>query len=242
MPLRSTRILLGAAALFLLGCDAPTLPEAPPLDDAISHVQLADQLAVFARVELGVPIAPERLKGRERCPYNAQARRFDCPALLAGTLTYRRSYQLILEDGTATAEWSSSVASIRYVAHVSGTVTTNGYTFTVDRRDESELGDLRQLRQTLRGMSSLSWSDGQSSWSGTRQTQLEVMSRSRMPGTFPTGNIELAIDRAAPSTRRIASMVFDGSPVATMLVSFDGQASLSCKVDLQASDPASACR
>lgn len=225
-----------------MGCDGPTLPEAAPLDDAISHVQLADQLSSFARIELGIPIAPERLRGRERCPFNAQARRFDCPDLVAGTLTYRRSYQLMLDDGSPTDTWGASVAGIRYVADVSGSVRTNQGTLTVTRRDESTLGDLRALRQTLRGESSLSWTDGESVWTGRRSIQIEVMSRSRMPGAFPTGSIELMIERASPGARRTASMAFDGSPLVSMLVSFDGAANLSCTVDLRASEPASACR
>jgi hypothetical protein len=68
------------------------------------------------------------------------------------------------------------------------------------------------------------------------------MSRARMPGAFPTGSIDLKIDRAAPVARRTASMAFDGSPIASMLVSFDGHSSLSCKVDLQATDATSDCR
>ena len=235
-------ILVGGAALMLTGCDAPTVPKFAPLDDAISHVQLADQLSSFARTELGVPIAPERLKGRERCPFDAQSRRFACPPLVAGTLTYHRSYQLMLEDGRPTEEWGPAVASIRYVAVVSGTVVASDGVLTVSRHDESVLGDLRELRQTLSGISTLSWSDGQGNWSGTRTTQLEVMSRSRMPGTFPTGSIDMTVDRSAPSAHRVASLAFDGSPVMTMLVSFDGRASLSCQVDLQVSDPTSGCQ
>lgn len=67
------------------------------------------------------------------------------------------------------------------------------------------------------------------------------MSRARMPGTFPVGTIELSADRAAPSLKRSASMTFDGSPIAHMLVSFDGRSSVRCRIDLQSPDNPTDC-
>jgi hypothetical protein len=132
------------------------------------------------------------------------------------------------------------VATIRYTAEISGRIETAEGVFDVRRHDESALGDLRELRQTLTGSATVTWSDGATNWSAYRRTELLVMSRSRMPGTFPAGTIELSAD-GAPSLKRSASMTFDGSPIAQMLVSFDGQAGLVCRVDLQSPDDSSDC-
>ena len=226
------------ASLVLAGCTTATLPEYPPLDDAIAHVQLADPLAAIAEAQVGVPIAPLKLPGRTRCPYVGATGRFECDPLVAGTLTYRRAYQLLGDNGAPIDQWGPAVASIRFFSDITGRIATRDGILDVSRQDDATLGDLRQLRQTLTGSATLTWTDGVSSWSSNRRSELLVMSRARMPGTFPVGTIELSASRAAPSLLRSASMTFDGSPVALMLVSFDGRASVECAIPLQsASDP-----
>lgn len=218
----------------LLGCAPATVPEFPPLDDALAHVQLADPLAMLAEQHLGVPLTPEKLRGSTRCPFSGQAMRFDCPAQVSGGLTYTRSYQLLDADHAPVAEWDERVASIRLLTSITGRVGA----YTATWHDDATLGDLRDLRQTLRGAARLEWTDGLSTWSGQRTTELQVMSRSRMPGKFPTGSIQLGVALRAPSELRSASMTFDGSPIASMLVSFDGRASVRCRIDLQSTaDP-----
>lgn len=233
--------MIGGAITAIFGCATPTAPLQAPLDDAIAYVQLADPLSDVARSKLGIPLTPERLRGRERCPYNGAARRFECADHISGALTYRRSYQLLLENGAATDEWGEHVVAIRFVSDAEGTVTTARGTFTVSRHDEATLGDLRELRQTLSGMATLAWSDGSESWSSRRAAQLQVMSRARTSGAFPVGSIDISADRGSPTARRTASIAFDGSSVATMLVSADGSASVSCRIDLSEPDPAIGC-
>ena len=229
--------MLVCAILALPGCTPATVPQLPPLDDAIAHVQLADPLASLAEKHLGVPLTPEKLRGSTRCPFNGQARRFDCPASVSGTLTYHRSYQLLGADAWPVADWDEKVASIRLITTVTGRVGS----FDVTWRDDATLGDLRELRQTLRGTSTLDWSDGASAWSSQRTTELQVLSRARMPGKFPSGTIQLGVALAAPAERRSASMTFDGSPIASMLLSFDGRASVRCRIDLQSPESAADC-
>ena len=222
----------------LLGCAPATVPQSPPLDDAIAHVQLADPLALLAETHLGVPLTPEKLRGSTRCAFSGESRRFDCPLHVSGTLTYARSFQLLDGDGTPVAEWNEHVAAIRLVTSISGTVGA----FDVFWRDDATLGDLRELRQTLRGTATLDWSDGVSSWSGQRATELEVLSRARMPGRFPSGSIQVGVALRAPAERRSASVTFDGSSIASMLLSFDGRASVRCRIDLQSSASAADCQ
>jgi hypothetical protein len=236
------KLLLVPASLWLAACSAATAPLDPPLDDAIAHVQISDPLSSLARVQMGVPVAPLKLPGRARCPFVASSARFECAAETSGTLTHRRSYQLVGEDGAPVGAWTSSVASIRFVSDISGRLATAAGVIDVQRHDESTLGDLRELRQTLSGFASVTWSDGQSTWSGERRTELLVMSRSRMPGAFPVGTIELSASRLAPATNRHASLRFDGSPFVSMLVSVDGGASIRCTIDLQAPEDPGSCQ
>lgn len=227
--------MLVCATLALLACAPATGPQFPPLDDAIAHVQLADPLAMLAERHLGVPMTPEKLRGSARCPFSGATVRFDCPAHVAGSLTYSRSYQLLDGDNAPVAEWNERVASIRLMTSITGRVGA----YDVAWHDDATLGDLRELRQTLRGTATLEWTDGISAWSSQRATELQLMSRSRMPGKFPTGSIQLGVALRAPSELRSASMTFDGSPIASMLISFDGRASVRCRIDLQATaDPA----
>jgi hypothetical protein len=221
------------ASFVLAGCTAATVPEYPPLDDAIAHVQLADPLAAIAEAQLGVPIAPLKLPGRTRCPFVGATGRFECDPHVAGTLTYRRAYQLLGENGAPVDRWDAAVAAIRFFSDITGQITTRDGVLDISRQDDAMLGDLRELRQTLTGSATLTWTDGVSSWSSRRRSELLVMSRARMPGTFPVGTIELSANRVDPSLRRSANMTFDGSPVALMLVSFDGQASVQCAIPLQ---------
>lgn len=230
-----------ACASVTLACAAPTAPELPPLDDAIAYVQLADALSSFALAQIGMPISPLKLPGRTRCPFVTATARFECAHESVGTLTYRRSYQLLDGNGAPVDSWGSAVATIRFTSDITGRIQTAQGMLDVKRRDDSSLGDLRGLRQTLTGSATLTWSDGESTWSGHRRTELLVMSRSRMPGVFPVGTIELNADRVAPSLKRSANITFDGSPIARMLVSFDGQASVRCRIDLQSPDDPSDC-
>ena len=235
------KLLLVPASVVLTACSAATVPLDPPLDDAIAHVQIADPLSSLARAQMGVPVAPLKLPGRTRCPFVASTARFECAPETIGTLTYRRSYQLLGENGAPVDVWGNSVASFGFVSDISGRIQTTAGVLDVQRHDESTLGDLRELRQTLSGFASVTWSDGASTWSGQRRTELLVMSRSRMPGAFPVGTIEMSADRVAPAVRRSASLRFDGSPIASMLVSFDGAASIRCTIDLQAPDDPGRC-
>lgn len=221
----------------LIGCAPATMPSYPPLDDAIAHVQLADPLAEIAELHLGIPLTAEKLRGSTRCPFSRQARRFDCPAHVSGTLTYERSYQLLDAGNAPVEEWGEQVASIRLLTTITGRVGA----FDVSWRDDATLGDLRDLRQTLRGTAMLEWSDGVSAWSGRRATELQVFSRARMPGQFPSGSIQLGVALASPNQSRSASLTFDGSPIASMLLSFDGRASVRCLIDLGASGSAADC-
>jgi len=236
------KLLLVPASLVFAACSATTVPLDPPLDDAIAHVQIADPLSSLARAQVGVPVAPLKLPGRARCPFVASTARFECAPETIGTLTYRRSYQLLGEHGAPVDVWGNAVAAIRFVSDINGRIETTAGLLDVRRHDDSTLGDLRELRQTLSGFASVTWSDGESIWSGERRTELLVMSRSRMPGTFPVGTIELSADRAAPAMRRNASIRFDGSPIASMLVSFDGAASIRCTIDLQAPEDPGSCQ
>ena len=229
------------ASLLLAGCTPATVPQRPPLDDAIAHVQLADPLAAVGEATLGIPLSPAKLHGSARCPFDARAGRFECAAFTAGTLTYTRSYQLLGETGHPLSDWDESVASIRLITDVAGSVSTARGTFEVRGRDDATLGDLRALRQTLRGVGTLTWSDGQSAWSSRRTAELLVLSRSRMPGTFPAGSIELRVAQSAPAQERSANLTFDGSPIVSMLLSFDGKANVVCKFDLQSPDAPTDC-
>lgn len=233
--------MLVSASLVLAGCAAPTVPQDAPLDDAIAYVQLADPLSSYARAQVGVPVSPLKLPGRSRCPFAAATARFECNPETIGALTYRRAYQLLGEHGVPIPAWGSSVVSIRFTSDISGRVGTPDGVVDVHRHDDSLLGDLRELRQTLTGSATVTWSDGESTWSAHRRTELLVMSRALMPGTFPIGTIELSADRTGPSLKRSASMTFDGSPIVQMLVSFDGQASINCRIDLQSPDDPSDC-
>ena len=232
---------LVCASLLLAGCTSATVPQYPPLDDAIAHVQLADPLAAVGEATLGIPLSPAKLHGSARCPFDAPTGRFECAAFTAGTLTYSRSYQLLGETGQPLPDWGEAVASIRLITNVTGSVSTARGTFDVQGRDDAILGDLRALRQTLRGTATLSWSDGRSTWSSDRSSELLVLSRSRMPGTFPTGSIELRVAPGASAQGRSANLTFDGSPIVSMLLSFDGKASVVCKFDLQSPDAPTAC-
>lgn len=229
--------MLICALLALAGCAPATVPSYPPLDDAIAHVQLADPLAELAQLHLGVPLTAEKLRGSTRCPFNGQTRRFDCPAHVSGTLTYARSYQLLDASNAPVEEWGEKVASIRLITAISGRVGT----FDVTWSDDATLGDLRELRQTLRGSATLEWSDGTSSWAGRRTTELQVLSRARMPGKFPSGSIQLSVSVASATQRRSGSLTFDGSPIASLLLSFDGRATVRCRIDLGAPVSAAAC-
>ena len=229
------------ASLLLAGCTPATVPGYPKLDDAIAHVQLADPLASVAIATLGVPLAFEKLRGSARCPFEARTQRFECAPHGSGALTYTRSYQLLSESGVPLSGWDESVASIRLVTDVSGVVSTASGPLELNRRDDATLGDLRQLRQTLRGTASMTWNDGRSTWSSRRTSELQLMSRSRMPGTFPTGSIELRVAPAADAQGRSASLTFDGSSIVSMLLSFDGKASLVCRFDLQSPGASTDC-
>lgn len=230
--------MLVCAMLALVACAPATGPQFPPLDDAIAHVQLADPLAMLAEKHLGVPLTPEKLRGSARCPFSGPTVRFDCPAHVSGSLTYSRSYQLLDGDNTPVAEWNEHVASIRLITSITGRVGA----YDVSWRDDATLGDLRELRQTLRGTTTLDWTDGVSAWSSQRTTELHVMSRARMPGKFPSGSIQLGLALNAPAERRSASLTFDGSPIASMLLSFDGRASVRCRIDLQSAETAAECQ
>lgn len=237
---RAHKPMMVCASLLLAGCTSATVPQYPPLDDAIAHVQLADPLASVAIAALGVPLAFEKLRGSERCPFDAGSRRFECAPRNAGPLTYVRSYQLLSETGVPLAEWGESVASIRLVTDVSGVLSTTNGPVELNRRDDATLADLRELRQTLRGTATMTWSDGRATWSSRRTAELQLMSRSRMPGTFPTGSIELRVG-TGPAQGRSASLTFDGSAIVSMLLSFDGKASLVCRFDLQSPESPTNC-
>lgn len=232
---------MACASLLLAGCAAPTVPQYPPLDDAIAHVQLADPLAAVGEAALGIPLSPPKLHGSARCPFDPRTGRFECAAFAAGTLTYSRSYQLLGETGQSLSEWGEAVASIRLITDVAGSVSTARGIFGVQGRDDAMLSDLRALRQTLRGAATLTWSDAQSTWSSNRISELLVLSRSRMPGTFPTGSIELRVAQTASAQGRSASLTFDGTSIVAMLLSFDGKASVVCKFDLQSPDAPTDC-
>lgn len=229
--------MMVCALLALIGCAPATMPSYPPLDDAIAHVQLADPLAELAELHLGIPLTAEKMRGSTRCPFSGQTRRFDCPAHVSGTLTYARSYQLLDASNAPVEEWGEKVASIRLITAISGRVGA----FDVTWSDDATLGDLRELRQTLRGTATLEWSDGVSAWSGRRTTELQVLSRARMPGKYPTGSIQLGVALASPSQRRSGSVTFDGSAIASMLLSFDGRATVRCRIDLGASGSTANC-
>ena len=143
--------------------------------------------------------------------------------------------------GELLSDWGEAVAFIRLITEVSGSVATSRGTFEVHGRDDATLGDLRALRQTLRGTGTLTWSDSHSAWSSRRTSELLVLSRSRMPGTFPIGTIELRLVPSAAAQGRSANMTFDGSPIVSMLLSFDGKASVVCKFDLQSPDAPTDC-
>ena len=233
--------MLVCASLLLAGCAPATVPAYPPLDDAIAYVQLADPLSRVARDALGIPFTPEKLPGRERCPFNPATRWFECAPQMAGSLMYARSYQLLLKGGTPVNEWDATVASIRLVTDVTGSIATAAGNVEIHRHDDATLGDLRELRQTLTGNATLTWRDGASAWSASRSTTLQVMSRSRMPETFPIGTIEVMADLNGKPAKRSASMTFDGSPIVAVLLSFDGSPSLRCSFDLKSPDAPTDC-
>ena len=233
--------MLVCASLLLAACTSGTVPQYPPLDDAIAHVQVADPLASVAIAALGVPVVFEKLRGSERCPFDARARRFECAPRSSGALTYARSYQLLSESGAPLAEWGEAVASIRLVTRVSGVVSTASGSFELDGHDDATLGDLRELRQALRATATMTWNDGRATWSSRRTSELQLMSRSRMPGTFPTGSIELRVAPTSPAQGRSANLTFDGSAIVSMLLSFDGKASVVCRFDLQSPDAPTSC-
>lgn len=238
---RAYKPMMVCASLLLAACTSATVPQYPPLDDAIAYVQLADPLASVAIATLGVPLAFEKLRGSERCPFDARDRRFECAPHSSGPLTYVRSYQLLSEAGVPLAEWGASVASIRLVTDVSGMLATASGSFELDGHDDATLGDLRELRQTLRSTATMTWNDGRSTWSSRRTSELQLMSRSRMPGTFPTGSIELRVAPMTAAQGRSANLTFDGSAIGSMLLSFDGKANVVCRFDLQSPDAPTTC-
>lgn len=108
-----------------------------------------------------MPLAPVKLPGRTRCPFDTTTRRFECEPHIAGALTHRRAYQLLGDDGAPADTWDESVASIRFFSDISGRIETRQGVLDFSRQDDATLGDLRALRQTLTGSATLTWSDGE---------------------------------------------------------------------------------
>lgn len=212
-----SRSALVATTLVVAACGEPTAPVVQPtLDDAIFHAQLADPLSAPGAGGLGFPVV------------RTSIRRDDA------TLT--RTYELLDAAGLRQNVWNDRVETIRLVSTYADDSTS--------WRDEATLTGLRSGQQRLTGTATASWTRGSQRWTGSRTTDLIILSRVVMPGIFPTGSVSLRAERADPggSRGRSIALSYDGTSTVSMLSSFDGAASLSCTFDLLSPDPTRGCQ
>jgi hypothetical protein len=261
---RFFRAASAVATLALLGaCSAgePLEPSAAAgLDAAVQQASLGNINALnggvtvlgFSQAALTPPVVPSL------CNFSSADQSFDCPAGAVGGLTIRSSYILYDLAGVAQSQLNGATTdAVRVLTDVTGTVTLPStdiiQSVAVNHHSDMRLSGLLSGPHTLNGASvdhDVITSAGVASPSA--QTTLDITGiaanivfpssgETRWPTSGTVTNTAISVTTSgslpAVTTTAQAVMTFNGTNLATVVVTFSGR-SQTCTIDLSgASSP-----
>ncbi|MEP6992523.1 MAG: hypothetical protein ABJA80_16435 [bacterium] len=182
------------------------------------------------------------------CTYSSTTQGFSCPSFTTNGITVTSSYSLLNAAGTSLPQFdAATVAALHIMSTESGTVNSNGDSFTVDGRQDETLSGLQTATHTLNGTSTLNISGTRTSASPTGPFSMQSVTTitnlvppANAASKYPrSGTVAVGLTSTFGNTSPItshATVTFNGTSKVLVTVSVGGFSS-GCTIDLASSAP-----
>ncbi len=230
---------LGLIAV-LVGCESGD-PVTPQVDVDAALAEMTAGAAGFGDFGMG-SFASLPAPHASDCTYDAPSGYFKCAPVSASGVTFARQFQLLDASGQPLSSINPmTIASIRSVSDVSGSVTPSGpdpVTVTITRHDDATLTGVQSANRILNGTATQQLTAAAATEHLT-MSDTTVTTALQLPSTaqqkYPLGGTVVSSgviqEKAGPAEKYRIEIAFDGTSVVTIKSTF-GSVTSSCKFNL----------
>jgi hypothetical protein len=247
---RFVRASLVAVCAFAASCGESTAPVPPAsVDELLGDISTTSAVAEPA-LAMGGGFAPAAAMpaNASACPFNATTKFFVCANHTVNGLTFGVSYQLLDGSDTPLSQFNAAtVASLRTVSDISGTLNQGSTNVTMQGHNDQKLSGLLTGTYTLNGTATNNATVAQTGQQTVTVNTTQTITNLVLPkrGTdekYPkSGTIAMTTGVTGGTSATInITMTFDGTSIVKIAMTTAG-VTTNCTMDMSKASPVPAC-